>query len=101
MDRFRCCDCGRTFDEPKEVQESRGEFWGSPCWETMYYCPYCNGDYEENTEGREYWISAYTQSGEQFGATIEAENDDKLFEEFQKQYPDCEIADYGINEPEV
>lgn len=45
--RFVCLDCGREFDEPKAVQESRGEFWGVPAYETMYYCPYCNGDFEE------------------------------------------------------
>lgn len=38
--RFRC-ECGCEFDEPEAVQESRGEYWGVPCWETMYYCPGC------------------------------------------------------------
>lgn len=51
--RFRCMECGRTFDEPKRVQESRGEFWGVPCYETMRYCPFCMGDFEENTEEEE------------------------------------------------
>lgn len=47
MDRFICLDCGKTFDSPKVVEESRGEFWGAPCWETVAYCPYCMGDFEE------------------------------------------------------
>lgn len=45
--RFRCCDCGKYFDYPKYVMESRGEFWGSPCYEEMPYCPYCGGDFDE------------------------------------------------------
>jgi hypothetical protein len=45
--RFKCWECGRYFNEYKEVQESRGEFWGIPCSETMCYCPYCNGDFDE------------------------------------------------------
>lgn len=53
--RFRC-ECGAEFDEPKAVQESRGEFWGVPCWETMYHCPCCGDscfdeiDYSEEEE---------------------------------------------------
>ena len=47
---FKCCDCGERFNEPKLVREYRGEFWGSPAYETMSYCPYCGGDYEELEE---------------------------------------------------
>jgi len=43
MARFRC-ECGCEFDEPKEVEEYRGEFWGMPAYETMYYCPECGDD---------------------------------------------------------
>lgn len=52
-DRFKCCDCGKTFNVPKLVEESRGEFWGAPCYETMVYCPYCMGDFEDNKEDEE------------------------------------------------
>lgn len=38
------CECGHIFEEPKVVHESRGEFWGAPCWEKMYYCPHCGSD---------------------------------------------------------
>lgn len=43
---LRCCDCGwiGTGDELKAVEESRGEFWGTPAYETMYYCPCCGSD---------------------------------------------------------
>lgn len=40
---FRC-ECGAVFEHPKMVPESRGEFWGVPCWENMYYCPVCGDD---------------------------------------------------------
>jgi hypothetical protein len=52
----KCYDCGRVFEESelKAVNESRGEFWGAPCYETMYYCPFCGGDsiedYKEDEE---------------------------------------------------
>ena len=42
--RFHCESCGRDFDRPRQVEESRGEFWGAPCSETMYYCPHCGDD---------------------------------------------------------
>ena len=48
--KYRCIDCEQEFDEPEEVQESRGEFWGMPAYETMYYCPYCGGDIMENED---------------------------------------------------
>ena len=50
MDRFVCTECGATFDEPRAVEESRGEFWGFPAYETMYYCPFCGGDFVKNEE---------------------------------------------------
>lgn len=51
--KYRCVECGETFDEPKAIRESRGEYWGVPCYETMYYCPFCEGDFEEYTEEEE------------------------------------------------
>lgn len=48
---FICNDCGALFGEPKAVQEDRGEFWGMPACETMYYCPHCGSDdFEEYEE---------------------------------------------------
>ena len=47
--RFRC-ECGCEFDEPEVVKESRGEFWGVPCWEDMYYCPACHDSCFEEIE---------------------------------------------------
>ena len=44
---LRCADCGwiGTSEELRRVEEPRGEFWGIPCSETMYYCPACGSDY--------------------------------------------------------
>ena len=48
---YRCLDCGRVFEEGEQSywSESRGEYWGMPCWEEMVGCPFCGGDYEETT----------------------------------------------------
>lgn len=49
---FKCENCGRIFteDEIKFVEESRGEFWGVPCTETMSYSPCCTDNFEELEE---------------------------------------------------
>lgn len=51
----KCLECGEVFQDSSLViekwEESRGEFWGIPCTETMYevHCPYCDSeDVEEN-----------------------------------------------------
>ena len=51
-----CVDCGRVLDEDEliDVKESRGEYWGMPCWETLGGCPYCKCvDFEEYEEDDE------------------------------------------------
>ena len=46
---FKCLECGHIFEQGEQAtwQESRGEFWGNPCNETVSGCPICKGDYEE------------------------------------------------------
>lgn len=46
---YKCIECGHIFEEGEEVSwsESRGEYWGVSCCETMSGCPICKGDYEE------------------------------------------------------
>lgn len=46
-DMCKCCNCGNIFhiSEAKRVEESRGEFWGAPCYETLYYSPCCTDDF--------------------------------------------------------
>ena len=45
---YKCNCCGKKFDHPRAVEESRGEFWGMPAYETMYYCPICGSeDYDD------------------------------------------------------
>lgn len=55
LPRFRCNDCGNYFEEYEEVEEDRGEFWGMPAYETMYYCPFCGSeDFDEVKEEDEH-----------------------------------------------
>lgn len=46
---FYCYDCESEFNEPEVVDEPRGEFWGTPCYERICYCPYCGSGYIEET----------------------------------------------------
>lgn len=52
MGMYRCMSCGKLFDadDVKKVEESRGEFWGMPCTETMYYSPCCTDDFDDAYE---------------------------------------------------
>lgn len=47
---YRCCECGTLFEQPKTFQDYRGECWGTPAYETITGCPYCEGGYEEVAE---------------------------------------------------
>lgn len=47
---YKCDDCGTIFNEDDfdSYEDPRGEFWGQPCYETIYICPCCGSDcYEE------------------------------------------------------
>lgn len=46
---FKCRDCGREFDEPKQLTDWV-EFWGQNVPMHSYYCPYCGSDdYDESS----------------------------------------------------
>ena len=45
------CECGHIFSYPKVVEESRGECFGFPAYETMYYCPKCGDDCFDEYDG--------------------------------------------------
>lgn len=47
---YKCIDCETIFEEPDTWQESRGEYWGFPCTETVSGCPECRSGYEEAFE---------------------------------------------------
>lgn len=47
---YKCCDCGRVFEEPRVFDECVGEFWGAPAYERVECCPYCDGDFEDYDE---------------------------------------------------
>lgn len=51
---FICDCCGRVFEEPVEIEDSRGECFGFPSYELMLGCPYCGGSYQELEEEDEY-----------------------------------------------
>lgn len=50
--KYQCPSCGAilTEDELATVEESRGEFWGVPCWESINVCPMCGEIPEEYCE---------------------------------------------------
>lgn len=50
MYKYKCSECGFEFDDVAYWEESRGEYWGVPVYETCCGCPACHGDYEEITE---------------------------------------------------
>ena len=50
---FKCNCCGKTFEEPMVVRESRGEYWGFPCYENIAVSPCCKEDF---TEGKMYHV---------------------------------------------
>ena len=53
-------------------------------------------DYAESgKKWKEYWVSAYTMYGVQFGVTIIATDDEDFDREFDRAYPECDFADYG------
>lgn len=44
---YKCCECGKLFEEPDTIQEYRGEFWGTPAYEPVDVSPCCEADFEE------------------------------------------------------
>lgn len=42
-----CTECRHIFDDDDVAiwEESRGEYWGMPCYEEVSGCPRCKGDY--------------------------------------------------------
>ena len=72
---FCCLECGHVFSE-EEIsvwQESRGEYWGAPCSESVSGCPSCGGDYAETytCDCCEKWID---------GSYIKLDNGDRICE---------------------
>lgn len=64
---YRCNDCNKLFEEPKQVTELMGEYWGHPAYQEFCYCPECDSeDIEEITEN-----------------SIEAYSDEDLIDKYQ------------------
>ena len=49
---YKCLSCGHVFEEGEQAcwTESRGEYWGSPCYETMSGCPVCKEEYDRRVK---------------------------------------------------
>ena len=65
--KLKCCDCDAIFNEEDAgtYSESRGEFWGEPCYETMLCCPECRStDFEECDEYEECWLTGNYEGAE-------------------------------------
>ena len=43
---FKCCDCGKVFDEPR-IYEEHHPYGMGYATETFSCCPYCGENYEE------------------------------------------------------
>lgn len=52
---YRCCNCGREFDEEeaRTRYENVGEFWGQPAYMETMVCPSCGSDEIEEIEEEE------------------------------------------------
>lgn len=46
---FKCLNCGHLFEDGEESRrkDSRGEYFGTPCFEIIKGCPLCGGNYKE------------------------------------------------------
>lgn len=49
---YKCLECGHIFERGEEDvwRESRGEFWGQPCYEEVSGCPLCRGGFRETVQ---------------------------------------------------
>ena len=78
---YCCLECGHIFsaDETSVWQESRGEYFGVPCYETVSGCPRCNGSYAETYRCKECgdWIRA---------SYIKLENGERICEDCYTTY---------------
>ena len=81
---YKCLKCGNIFEEGEQARwsESRGEYCGTPCSETMSGCPLCKGEYEETVQcavcGSEHL------EDELFGGVC-----DECIDEYRKDFDSC------------
>lgn len=47
---YICLDCGNIFEDGEQVTRTEriGEYWGTPCSQSVCGCPVCGGEYEES-----------------------------------------------------
>lgn len=47
---YKCIECGHIFENPRIIEESRGECFGYEAYERIGVCPICGGGYDEGEE---------------------------------------------------
>lgn len=47
---YICCDCKKTFEEPKKGRCYLAECWGRNVYDDYEECPFCGGAFEEAVE---------------------------------------------------
>jgi len=83
---YKCNCCGNIFEEPIVVRESRGEYWGMPCYEKITVSPCCKEDFTEvkeyHAEGKVYaLIDDEMHQVADFDGEYTVENEDELYDE--------------------
>lgn len=96
---YKCVECGHIFEEGEQArwEESRGEFWGMPSYETLSGCPICKGDYEET-------VRCSVCKSEHFEDELNGGVCDECIDEYRKNFDACyklslgETQEIRINE---
>lgn len=83
---YKCDCCGKLFETPKMIAESRGEYWGVPCYEKIAVSPCCEEDFTEvkeyHAEGKVYaFIDDEMHQVADFDGEYTVENEDELYDE--------------------
>lgn len=81
---YKCLSCGHVFEEGEQAcwTESRGEYWGSPCYETMSGCPVCKEEYEET-------VQCAVCGSEHFEDELNGGVCDECIDEYRKNFDAC------------
>lgn len=91
---YKCLDCGHIFEEDEQARwsESRGEYWGSPCYETMSGCPVCKGEYEET-------VQCAVCGSEHLEDELSGGVCDECIDEYRKNFNSCYELSIGETTP--
>jgi hypothetical protein len=81
---YKCLSCGHVFEEGEQAcwTESRGEYWGFPCYESMSGCPVCKEEYEET-------VQCAVCGSEHFEDELNGGVCDECIDEYRKNFNAC------------